>query len=371
MFLEEISCGHQLLSPPIARQNLFITTLLKKGLPVFTGNLSLYSKESLNNLLFPYILSEKAKSISCTGSIVFLANEELGIYFVEEVEKGESTFNVKVITTSLDILTRILQLKEPTPKSKGNISIILSDRGSPSIQKLGLGGLDLIRENYGPEVLRQYDLVTSEIISKSPAGRLVLISGEPGTGKTYLVRGLLQQAEQVRFVLLPSKMLGEVDTPDLAACLIQFSRDEEENRLYVEDYGYTFPKPEANTPIVLIVEDADLCLAKRDSDNISVISTVLNLSDGIFGSLLDLRIIATTNLAHLELDQAIKRPGRLLTHIRIEKFTAREAQTILNRMVPDTQVKLSDAFNYTLAEIYALANGRPIGLSSTDKKVGF
>ncbi len=46
---------------------------------------------------------------------------------------------------------------------------------------------------------------------------------------------------------------------------------------------------------MLIVEDADECLVQRGSDNMSTIASVLNISDGILGSILDVRVLATTN----------------------------------------------------------------------------
>jgi hypothetical protein len=64
--------------------------------------------------------------------------------------------------------------------------------------------------------------------------------------------------------------------------------------------GLETKKPQ-NCPILFIIEDADDCLVPRGSGNVSTISSLLNYTDGIFGSMLDLRIIATTNAEKMEI----------------------------------------------------------------------
>ncbi len=49
-------------------------------------------------------------------------------------------------------------------------------------------------------------------------------------------------------------------------------------------------------PIILIIEDGDACLAPRKSDNISAITSLLNLSDGILGSIIDIKMIITPRI---------------------------------------------------------------------------
>jgi SpoVK/Ycf46/Vps4 family AAA+-type ATPase len=78
-------------------------------------------------------------------------------------------------------------------------------------------------------------------------------------------------------------------------------------------------------PTILILEDADDALIARDQ-NLGAkasLAAMLNLSDGILGAVLDLRIIATTNQKIENVDNAILRPGRLLERMGLSENTSR------------------------------------------------
>ncbi len=81
-------------------------------------------------------------------------------------------------------------------------------------------------------------------------------------------------------------------------------------------------------PTVLVIEDADHCLSPRDKDNLNAISALLNLSDGIIGSLLDLRVVATTNVKDEEIDPALFRKGRLSAHVNIKNLSEEQARKV-------------------------------------------
>lgn len=94
----------------------------------------------------------------------------------------------------------------------------------------------------------------------------------------------------------------------------------------------------------------------------SLIQSLLNLGDGILGSLLDIRIVATTNADELRLDKAVTRPGRLSKMIDVNVLDPLTAQRIFRRLLPDADfpVEINGStnpkdFNVTLAEVYALA----------------
>lgn len=130
-------------------------------------------------------------------------------------------------------------------------------------------------------------------------------------------------------------------------------------------------------PIVLILEDADQCLVPRAADNISSISSLLNLSDGILGSLLDIRIIATTNAKQEKMDQAILRDGRLSKRIEVNALEYDQANHIFQRLtqsknalpMKDQRSEMYPKQNskYTLAEIYKLARSHGWQPSTTTK----
>ncbi len=90
------------------------------------------------------------------------------------------------------------------------------------------------------------------------------------------------------------------------------------------------------------------------------LSSLLNATDGLFGDLLDLRIIATTNAKKLDIDPALLRPGRLLKQLEFEKLSMEQSNQVLQRLCSEKSIN-SDSIKLftkpqTLAEIYQHAN---------------
>ena len=105
---------------------------------------------------------------------------------------------------------------------------------------------------------------------------------------------------------------------------------------------------------MLIIEDADGSLVPRAADNISEISALLDLGDGLVGSTFDVRILATSNARRVDIDRAILRPGRLCRSIDVPALEASHANEVLTGLLgaaPHTAFSKPT----TLAEVYAAA----------------
>ena len=160
-----------------------------------------------------------------------------------------------------------------------------------------------------------------------------------------MIRALLHEVPDAMFVLISPDMVPSLQGPDLLPVLLA-------NK---QNYALS-------GPIVLVLEDADRCLVRREGDNISEIQSLLNLGDGILGSLLDLRIVATTNAKKLEMEAALLRPGRLSQRLEVGPLDFEAARGIFNRLLPEANFpeKLQtdnphNRLKMTLAEVYALA----------------
>lgn len=222
------------------------------------------------------------------------------------------------------------------PSKVGKVFAIANIDRELTITSLGLAGIPLERGNYGKKVNEDYDTIITDFNSNTPAGRMAILNGEPGTGKTYLVRAMLMDVPNATFLLIPPTMIPELSGPNLISLLL-------ENR-------HSFS---ANGPTILVLEDADYCLAPRKSDNMSAISSILNMGDGIFGSLFDIRILATTNAETQEIDPAILRAGRLSARVDVQKLTSDEATSVMKRLLPEKTVKVNKGM--TIAEVYKMA----------------
>jgi hypothetical protein len=249
--------------------------------------------------------------------------------------------------------------KEILPRvQRGHIFAIVVNDGSLRINSIGYAGIPLTPDNYTKQVMTDYQYAVKDLKTENPSGRIVIMEGEPGTGKTHLIRALLADVPDAMFVLISPDMVPSIAGPELLPLLMQNKQS------YALD-----------GPIILVLEDADRCLVRREADNISSIQALLNLGDGIVGSLLDLRIIATTNAKKLEMESAILRPGRLSKRMEVGALDAYTARNVFGRLLPgkplpELLMSQSDKFKMTLAEVYGLArqNGWEPEARTTKKK---
>ena len=219
----------------------------------------------------------------------------------------------------------------------GTVYAIMSQNNHLSLSSIGNAGIPLVEGNYHPKVLEDYKFVIKDLRSSVPSGRIVVMKGKPGTGKTHLIRAMTLEVPDAMFVLVSPEMVPNLSGPQLLPLLLQYKN--------------------GTGPIVLLLEDADKCLVARDTENINSIQALLNLGDGILGSLLDLRIVATTNAEELEMEKAMMRPGRLSKMLDVGPLDAETAWNIFKRLLPDNDPpdELAQEVAMTLAETYALA----------------
>lgn len=227
-------------------------------------------------------------------------------------------------------------------------AIMRAVNGNLQLTRIGYAGENLERGNYKDDILKDHDYVINDLKSDNPSGRITILDGPAGSGKTFLTRAILTEVPDAMFVLVPPSMVSSLGGPDLLPLLLR-------NK---EDYQKT-------GPTILILEDADECLVPRAADNMGSISSILNLGDGIFGSLFDIRIIATTNAKKAEMDPAIIRAGRLSKHIHIGHLNYDEANKIYQRLLPGKDLPKPESHKsefrpakedkITLAEVYKAA----------------
>lgn len=200
-----------------------------------------------------------------------------------------------------------------TPQDNQIYSLILTSQGV-KIQPIGRNKQIFLSSNYSPDVSQAFPLIAEGFHSPQPKGLLAIINGEAGTGKTHFIQSLINTGGGACFVLVSASDIRNLSSPNLLGPLLEFQQ-----------------KLKTNTPMVLIVEDADECLVKRKDGNLSDISALLNLSDGILGKILNLRIICTTNLKKDEIDPAVRRGGRLLKYQEIGRLSVEQARAVYLR----------------------------------------
>jgi hypothetical protein len=234
---------------------------------------------------------------------------------------ADRKFDVEVSTTNekaYDDLAEVVSVHIlPEHVRQPIYSLADGPNGVMEIVEVGIAGAPFERDNYSDDVLEGYDFIVEDLQRSNPVGRLVLLQGAPGTGKTFLVRGLLNDVYDAVFVLVPPSKVEQLAGPELVPVLVRAR-----SLLGIDK------------PIVIIIEDADLALVSRDEKdgNLSAISALLNASDGMIGWALNLRIICTTNKLVKQIDDALRRPGRLSREIVVDYTPLDRAKEIFARI---------------------------------------
>lgn len=206
-------------------------------------------------------------------------------------------------------------------------------------------------ENYSEENVSWMPKLKEGLFSPTSVGRLTILQGPAGTGKTRFLRGLMQEmGSGTVSIVLPVSLSGELAQPRMLGQITANDAFENKN-------------------LLLIIEDGDGLLEKRDRAN-SVISDFLNIVDGLVGEIVNLHVVVTTNLQKQDFDPAITRPGRLHSILYFEPLPYEQASKVYKRETGEDMPREKE--EYTLAEVYALANnhGNGVRKKEQDKSAG-
>lgn len=319
----------------------------------FEINTQSYFFEKLHEIAF----SEKSKLVAyqyAAGSMglamIFKLNSQVFLAYEIEVygrNREKAIVEIKLFGAENNpALCSIKKLWEntlstlPNPdivKEEGTIFILQKTQSGYKMSNVGQVPLKFKECHYMPNVVKKYNFAKEQIVKDNPRGRLVILEGPPGTGKTSILRSMFTEMANAIFINFPAIYLNSLEDPQL----IQYFAAVKEN------YG------DRGQKIILVLEDADSCLVPRENGNISLVSTLLNACDGIIGAITDLRVIATTNAKFSQIDSAITRPGRLITHIEVGKLSP-EAASACYKEVTGSEFEFHEEM--TLAEIYQIIN---------------
>lgn len=202
---------------------------------------------------------------------------------------------------------------------------------------------DEIKHNYAASVGSGLTQLM-DLDPKKVAGKMLLLHGEPGTGKTSSLRTLALSWKKwcdLEVVIDPERLFTD---SDYLLTVLQQRRD-------------------VDRWIMLLLEDCDE-LIRKEAKSISgqALSRLLNATDGFLGQGLNLLIGITSNEPLEKLHPAVLRSGRCLAKLEVPPLSQDEAVTWLN----DPELASSIKGPTTLADLYALRSDQSV---ITDKKV--
>lgn len=227
-----------------------------------------------------------------------------------------------------------------------NVFMVNQDYGNFNFSKFNINLPETfdIGLNYG----EGFESVSEKMIKSlhENSSGLYMLHGRPGTGKTTYIRYLASILKK-DVIFFPTSFVDEITNPSILS-LLKKKQD-----------------------CVMILEDAEKALTKRHlSDQPSLVSTLLNMTDGILGDVLKLNVIVTYNCDRQDIDEALLRKGRLKAEYSFQGLSEKQAAKLIKKL--DIDIKPED--NMTLADIYyAKSDEELIGnIKSLEKpKIGF
>lgn len=209
---------------------------------------------------------------------------------------------------------------------ESRVSVLTSRNGGLVANKVSFGAPEIpdVELNYGTGFKKTYETIIEKL--KSNKAGLFLFHGDPGTGKSYLLKHLTAVVDR-EFIFVPVALVPRLSDPDLITLLL------------------------GKKSAVLILEDAEQAIQKRgQGGDDATVSSLLNLTDGILGNVLGLTIIASYNIDSSQIDKALTRKGRLLYEHSFGPLRIEDAQ----RLAKHLDKKLDIKTPMTLADIYGV-----------------
>ena len=210
-------------------------------------------------------------------------------------------------------------------KHEPGVSLLVQGRdGSIDLKSLEITKPKLVLgDNYNDDFMDTHDIIFKRLSKKNDKG-IVLLHGEPGTGKTYYIRYLITKLKK-KVIFLPPDMAIALTNPNFIEVFID------------------------NPNSILVIEDAENIVMEREGNSYSAISTLLNISDGLLSDCLNIQIICSFNTDVSNIDRALLRKGRLIAKYDFQELETKKANQLSKKLgfesSYDSPVALSEIYN--------------------------
>lgn len=283
-----------------------------------------------------------------------LSGGDTSIYRIEQAREDSSPalLRVRVRSTRLDaqvvldrfdvaaadaVFARLLKAyPKQAPKKTNEIQVtfrFLGRSGPLSYNRMmEVPSWADVRRNYSERVTLELDGIFAPTYRPSRGGQLFLLHGEPGSGKTYLIRALGSEWRawcKLEYVVDPEQFFGD------SSYMMQILLDHDEGAIAGPDDDDD-DEPSSLTGAgrrwrLLLLEDAgELLAADAKQRTGQGLSRLLNVSEGLIGQGLRIMLLITTNEALGALHPAVQRPGRAALQLEFDRLSPDEANAWLD-----------------------------------------
>lgn len=241
----------------------------------------------------------------------------------------------------IDLLKRH---KVQPPSLKGSIHLLCqsADEDGLYTRRFKLEDTIIDLELFYNDGLVDFDNHIHGCLSKINEKGIVFLHGKPGTGKTTYIRHLISKLNK-KVIIVSSDMVPYLASPSFINFAI------------------------SNSNAVMVIEDAESILESRETVRNSIISNLLNLSDGLLSDCLNIQFICTFNTSLVKIDKAFFRPGRLIGAWEFKELSPDR----VNKIIEKHKLNIEVHGPMTLAEVFHKVPQPFTKKSERENMVGF
>ena len=242
--------------------------------------------------------------------------------------------NEEVIGMLSKTIISSIVLKENEDMEKNHYKIAYVDEGE-------IDTLDSEFDDWTTDIVKNYndDVPYNEINEeiKKDKSSLIMLYGEPGTGKSSLIKSIVNDNLNKEFIYIDSSLLSSLSNGRFLSFLNEHKGS------------------------IFILEDCEKAIADRKISQNEAINTILNITDGIVAESLKCKFICTFNCDLNDIDKALLRKGRLSILYEFKKLTVDKAKGIY----PEATKEM------TLADAHHATEKVKFNNNAEPKKIGF
>lgn len=267
------------------------------------------------SLDFPYKYLFKSK-VSKSIITISLMDDTLEVGFYYDCKDLE--LEKEIIELNHRIRTNMGLLRAPTFK------VLTKNRAGFQTEDVRTEKIEIdIDKHYNSDFKPEFSKITASLLSKKSG--LILLYGKPGTGKTTFIKSLISKDNRLNFIFIQNEFVNTLLDPDFISFLLK----------------------QRNS--ILIIEDAEKVITSRETlKEESVVSTILQLTDGLFSDYLNVKIICTFNTSLSKIDSALLRKGRMISKYEFKELDINKTNALLEELNLDSSnspLSISDIFN--------------------------